>query len=220
MAIYTGSNPLNLQLVTCTNGPGSDSRVTFTATPLGQYSVAVDGVNGATGIIQLNWRLGLAPQITQHPVSRTVRAGQNYTNVVAATGLPVPQFQWISNSVIVFRGTNAQMPVLNASRSAIYRATASNIMGVATSAEAWVAVAHPFSIDAQTVDAGGPALRLGDIISSSPNATNAFIIQATTDLQQWTSIFTNRVPVVSTNFIDPDRGLFPYRFYRVVPYPP
>src|SRR6185436_984477 len=48
MAIYTGTNPLNLQLVTCTNGPGSDSRVTFTAAPLGQYSVAVDGVNGAT----------------------------------------------------------------------------------------------------------------------------------------------------------------------------
>jgi hypothetical protein len=220
LAVYTGTDPLSLQLVTCTNGPGSDSRVTFVAAPMGRYSVVVDGGNGAEGIIRLNWRLGLAPQITLHPESRTVRAGQNYTNVVAATGLPLPQFQWISNSVDVFRGTNATLPVLNPSRSAIYRATASNFMGVAASAEGRVAVAHPFSIEDQKVDAGGAALRLGAIISSSPNATNAFIIQATTDLQQWTSIFTNRVPVASTNFIDPDRGLFPFRFYRVIPYPP
>jgi hypothetical protein len=221
LAVYNGADTLTLQLLTCAAGPGSDSQVMFEAAPFGKYTVAVDGLNGAQGIIHLNWRLGRLPVFTQQPVSRTVRAGEHYTNVIAVTGLPTPALQWMSNNASVFRGTNTTLTVSNALRSAVFHATASNFMGTAQSANAMVAVAHPFTIQAQRVSTtNGDALRLGGLMSTTPNATNSFVVQATTNLYQWTSIFTNRVPVASTNFIDPDRGSFRHRFYRVIPFPP
>jgi len=51
-------------------------------------------------------------------------------------------------------------------------------------------------------------------------ATNFYLLQGTTNLVNWVPLQTNRLPTALTNFVDPDRGKFPYRFYRLVPYPP
>ena len=66
LAVYTGPGTdfASLNSVACDNDSGSDgrtSRVSFPAVAATTYYVAVDGVNAATGNVQLNYALSLVP---------------------------------------------------------------------------------------------------------------------------------------------------------------
>lgn len=70
LAVYTGPGTefATLQLVACDNNSGPDgmtSQVNFPATNDTVYFIAVDGVNGATGTLRLNYRLLLSMVLTQ-----------------------------------------------------------------------------------------------------------------------------------------------------------
>jgi hypothetical protein len=47
-----------------------------------------------------------------------------------------------------------------------------------------------------------------------------YAIQASTNFAQWDTIFTTNSPTMPVSWADPDSGLFPMRFYRVVVGPP
>ena len=67
LAVYIGTNYLNLQFVTCDNNSAPDglrSVVRFPATAGVEYKVAVDTVGGVSGTIQVNWGIGSAPTMT------------------------------------------------------------------------------------------------------------------------------------------------------------
>ena len=89
-----GQNLLGLSEVTCASGPVVSSAVSFTALGGLDYLVAVDGTNGAQGIIHLNWRLGVPPTITGHPASQLVRLGSNAIFSVSAGGVLAPVIHW------------------------------------------------------------------------------------------------------------------------------
>jgi hypothetical protein len=90
LAVYTGNDLLTLSNIACATGPGSSSSVAFPATPSVDYSVAVDGMNGQQGILQLNWKLGSYPLITLQPTNQLARQGSNVTFVADGTGVPAP----------------------------------------------------------------------------------------------------------------------------------
>ena len=61
LAVYTGSSVGSLVPVASDNnsGPNLTSRLSFNATAGTVYRIAVDGVNGASGVSTLNWRPGV-----------------------------------------------------------------------------------------------------------------------------------------------------------------
>lgn len=96
LAVYTGSDLSALTLVKDNDDAFADhtSRVSFNVTPGTQYAIAVDGANGATGTVHLNWsRVSLTPTPTLRWVNL---AGGNWSNRLnwhdVKTNLPrVPQ---------------------------------------------------------------------------------------------------------------------------------
>ena len=72
LAVYVGSNLLNLQFVACDDNSAPDgvrSLVRFPATAGVTYMVAVDSVGGVPGIIQVNWGIGSAPVLNVTPTN-------------------------------------------------------------------------------------------------------------------------------------------------------
>ena len=66
LATYTGTDLLSLNLVASDNNGAPDgirSLVRFPVQATEEYFVAVDGVDGATGLIQLNWQVSPASVI-------------------------------------------------------------------------------------------------------------------------------------------------------------
>ena len=63
LAVYTGNTVGALTLVNSNDdtAPGSQSKVTFTATGGQRYRIAVDGWSGTTGEIKLNWKHAASP---------------------------------------------------------------------------------------------------------------------------------------------------------------
>jgi hypothetical protein len=220
LAVYTGTNIFTLTNINCARGPGTASSVQFPVNALTTYSAAVDGVNSAQGTIRLNWKLGSVPVITSQPTSKVALPGTNVTFVCLANGVPAPTFQWRSNNVNILNATNNTL-VLNNVRSnhaANYSVTASNFMGVVASASARLTVAYPYTVGFDRVVTNGmDALRMH--LPTNALATNFYIIQGTTNFSNWTALRTNRLPTTLTNFVDPARTNFRYRFYRLVPLP-
>ena len=83
--------------VACNNdapGLGQLSRVTFPSVAGRIYFIQIDGVNGAGGIAQLNFRLGPGLRIDQQPANVTVQRGNPASLSVAATGAGPVRYQW------------------------------------------------------------------------------------------------------------------------------
>ena len=84
LAVYTNDagNLLSpLMFVACDNNGAPDgirSLVRFPAQGGRDYLVAVDGVNGAQGVINLNWRLGSAPNLSHSPGHPLARLGSSF----------------------------------------------------------------------------------------------------------------------------------------------
>ena len=75
LAVYTGEDLLSLTMITCddNNAPdGVRSLVRFNAVGNTSYAVVVDGVNGAQGAINLNWRFGRAPESNPPQIASTL----------------------------------------------------------------------------------------------------------------------------------------------------
>jgi len=63
----------------------------------------------------------------------------------------------------------------------------------------------------------GPSGQADGFLDVATNGTEqCFIIQATTDFQTWVNVQTNRTEEALLQFIDPEAGAFPKRFYRAL----
>ena len=104
MAVYS-HDPLrpfdpSLTLVACaTNVTASlATPIRLPATAGVEYLVFVDGINAAPGVIQLNWRFGLAPALaglpSPPPALRASRGGSVTMSVNTAVTVPASGLQW------------------------------------------------------------------------------------------------------------------------------
>jgi hypothetical protein len=220
MAVYTGTNLLTLNLVTCDNNGAPDgirSLVRFNATNGVDYLVAVDGVNGAQGTIQLNWGLGIPPAYTQPPTNVLAPLGGNITlNALSATGVPTPSFQWLANGSILLGANNSTMTLNNIqlADAGPYSVVLSNFTGSVTGMVANVTVVVPLDLMLTKVQTNGISeFRL------TGTASHGFVLQASTNLANWLPLFTNPTPGIPLNFLDVTSTNFPMRFYRAMPWP-
>jgi pectate lyase len=210
---------------------------TNSATPNGQlpYTYTMDDPSQLQAIItsptagagagvltwnKTNWLItsypATAPTIIADPQSQTYTAGQNATFTVAAGGSAPFSYQWYYNTNSgIPNATNAFLTLVNiqATNTGTYSVTVSNVAGSVTSASALL-----------TVSAGTPARpQLSDFVFSngafsltvSGDPGLDYIVQASTNLTDWTSIFTNHSPIPPFVWTDLVASNFSQRFYRI-----
>jgi sugar lactone lactonase YvrE len=132
------------------NGP---SKVTFTATAGGVYSLRVDGYNPSSfganlpsaysGNIVLNVRQGaLPPAITNQPKSQEILTGGNATFSVSASGTPPLSFQWLKDSAAISNATSSTYTIVGCqpSDSGTYTVLVSNLVSSTSSSNAVLTV--------------------------------------------------------------------------------
>jgi hypothetical protein len=157
----------------------------FQATNAGSYQVIVSNAAGwvmsDTAVLQLP----AAPVITAQPQSHTATCGATATLSVVATGLPTPSYQWLFRGQTV--GTNAAtlvIPDFESSNAGRYQVIVSNASGSVTSAPA---VLMRDTLRAQSCCMNNGQFQIQFIGAAGSN----YVIEASTDLINWTAIETN-----------------------------
>jgi len=123
--------------------------------------------------------------------------------------------QWVSNYVDVLVGTISTLVIKNASagNNGSYSMTASNAVGSVTSDSVSVSVLGTIAPLTLSVTSNSPAIGFGFQVSG-PEGSN-FVVEASSDLNNWTPIFTNKAPPGGTvSYTDPAAANYPSRFYR------
>jgi hypothetical protein len=222
LAVYTGgTNISTFTRVACDNNGAPDgirSLVRFPATNGTNYTVVVDGVNGAQGNIKLNWGLGIPPSVIFVPTSRpTVRGGDTYfMNVTITDGFPAPRYQWWLNGDQISGATNSSLVLNNVqlANAGTYRVMVMNVAGEITITNAVINVDAPLNV------VQGPGWTNGQFkLLVTGNVGQSYTVQASTNLVDWTALKTYWLPSNIVTFTDTNAFWHSRRFYRAIPWP-
>src|SRR2546430_2652277 len=118
LGVYVGNGNdfSSLVCVACDNDSGANgktSAVRFPATAGVVYYVSVDGVNGASGRVVLNYNLGDPPLIVTVPQPQNLDPGTTAGFSVTVTGTQPFGYQWRHDGVAIPGATNATLVVAN-----------------------------------------------------------------------------------------------------------
>ena len=219
LAVYTGpgDNYSTLTPVACDNDSGANgktSRVTFTATQGTIYYIAVDGVNGASGTVRLNFIVGTPPAITAQPASRTTALGAAATLRVTASGFPSPRYQWLFNGAHISGATNALLTLNQVTEENLGRYTVrvTNTFSSLLSTAADLLLETPLHFIAQRPVSNGFYLSL-----RGPAGTN-YLLETTTNFTHWIPLTTNRTQTGLMDYVHSGPA-HSCQFYRAQPIP-
>jgi len=139
---------------------GQDSEVVFAAEEGVTYLVAVDGVGGETGTVQLNHELAKVPTLDSVTESADgLLAGAIVLEVVASNPLAdtVLTYQWRRDGNLIDGATTSKLSLANLqyADAGDYTVEVSNFAGVTTSDAIPVRVVQPVTIEAQPGDMRG-----------------------------------------------------------------
>jgi len=153
------------------------------------------------------------PTITGSPAHRTNEVGTSSTFTVGATGQGTLFYQWQKNLSPIPNATNATYTIPSVMNADIgsYRCQVWNFMGYRTSAAASLAIptTNPPAISGSSYANGIFQLQVaGDV---GPN----YVIQGSTNLTDWESLYSTNPVVMPFNWIDPNASNYPARFFRV-----
>jgi|GEM_PF-3023754 len=177
----------------------------------GSYSAIIVNVTGA--VLSQEVKLVVLPQvppaITAQPQNVVAAKGKQATFSVAATGTPLPTFQWFHQDASIPGATNSAYSLANvqAGDGGSYSVVVSNPAGVVRS------VTVSLTIRPQLI---GKKLSVTRGFQYSIDGENGrtYGIEASEDLRQWTSLSD----VTNTNalsvFIEPTATNKTFRFYR------
>jgi hypothetical protein len=209
---FSTLNPLN-----CANLPGAGGEsIVFGATNGTTCYIVVDGVSNASGTVYLNYSLVAPPVILTSPVSRTVQEGSNVTLTAAASGVPTPALRWRFNSDLLAGATNTSLTRTNfqlASEGA-YDLVATNVAGAATSSVARLYLLST-NCPAKFMDSSNAASGAFNALLLGGFGSN-YVIQASTNLSNWTALLTNVFTNGLFQFTDTNAAAFSNRYYRLV----
>ncbi len=134
----------------------------------GNYSVFVSNASGGTTSSNALLQVGIAPAITQQPVSLSVTQGQSATFTVGATGTPLSYF-WKQNGAPILGATNASLTFGSVvfTNGGTYTCLVSNFLGNVVSSNAVLTVSAPPTITFQPV---GSTMGVGSNITLTVTA--------------------------------------------------
>ncbi len=216
LAVYVGPGDsyATLTSTACDNDSGANgktSRVSFTGTAGTIYYIAVDGVNAAKGTVKLNYTVGTPPAITSQPASRTTALGKTATLTVGAMAFPVARYQWTFNDMAIPNATNASLTLTDITQTNLgaYRVCVTNAIGSVWSVRANLLPEAPLHFSSRRFAEDGFHLAV-----YGPAGTN-YVIDCSTNMNDWLPIHTNRAQTGIFNFIDSTERTNGHAFYRV-----
>jgi hypothetical protein len=158
------------------------------------------------------------PVITTQPTNQTVLAGSSPSFSVAATGSGPLGYQWcFAGTNVVQSGTNSTLTVSGvlAANAGSYTVVVTNAYGSATSAVAALTVTIPLTApQIVAVNAGFRILTNQFGFSLEGAFGQTIVVDGSTNLVDWTPLFTNTAGSNSFYFWDPASVVIPRRFYR------
>jgi len=160
---------------------------------------------------------GLAPTITTPPQNQTLFAGQNATFDVAATGTGPLCYQWSFCGTNLVGATNASLILTNTrmAQAGSYTVVVTNSTGSVNSA-AILSVTNPVMILSCAGNAGTGMAPQGFGFQLSIPTNCPYVIQASSDLLDWTPIATNIATSAGMIITDCAATNYSRRFYRVM----
>jgi pectate lyase len=177
-----------------------------------------------TGIVnwnKTNWLLTAyaptAPVITAQPQNQSVTPGNSATFTAVASGSANLFYQWYFNTNTLIPGATNATLVLNSVQSTnagIYSVVVTNTAGSATSSNAMLTISSGIHTPPQLSNV---SFQNGDFsINVVGDAGVDYIIQASSNLMSWSSIFTNHSATPPFNWSDPAATNSGSRYYRVL----
>ena len=218
LAVYTGSDLLNLTLEASDDNGAPDGLRSWVKFPVtrGDYLVAVDGVNGASGDIKLNWKLGLVPVITLEPASQSVGPGQSVEFRGWRRGFRRRAYQWRFQGVPLPGATNATLRInpVQAEQAGVYSVVAGRTLSGADQ--------RGGGVDG---DGGGRAAAIGGSAGAINGLFKLRLLGTPAQLYHRSvhefigvaADLTNRAGQGAFEFVDPASIALPQRFYRATP---
>ncbi len=177
------------------------------------YGTALRGGANSAGTF---FTLGLPPVITAQPTNQAVALYGNASFSLTANGALGCQWQLDGNAVP--NATNETLSITNAqiADAGSYLAILTNFNGATTSSVVTLSITNApvlFLTNIGDLQFGG-----GQFAMQLTNLTGqgAAVIEASTDLLQWTPIYTNPSGFGEAYINDSEAGNFPVRFYRAI----
>lgn len=167
-----------------------------------------------------NWLLTTyapsAPVITAQPQGLTLAPGGTASFTVAASGSAPLTYRWFINTNMFLVGaTNSTLTLANvqSTNAGNYFVVITNIAGAVTS-----------SVAALTVSSGTPSPpQVSNLVFGGGSfgftingvAGQPYLVQASTNLSTWITLFTTNPATLPFTWSDPAAGTFPQRYYRI-----
>jgi hypothetical protein len=185
----------------------------------GAYDVVVSSPYGSitSSIVTLTLPSEALPQISVQPTNQSVVQGGDASFSVSATGGAPLVYQWQCDRTNLVGATNSNL-YLNAvvsTNAGNYEVVITNLFGSVTSASVTLSVLGvPVSF---VTSSGGIQFSNGQLQLSLSGLTGqgSVLIEASSNLTQWTPVFTNPPGFGTIQFTDPASTNFPSRYYRV-----
>jgi hypothetical protein len=173
-------------------------------------------------------QLGTPPVIAVQPVGIAVQNGGTGLLTTTAISISSMKFYWLLNGqpvptndtsvlnvVVPLTGTISTLTVKNVSASGTYSVKVMNGVGSVMSSNApLVVVGSIVSNVLSIVSSGTGMIASGFKLQLSVPTGSNYVIQATTDLVSWTSIYTNVAASNSVTYTDAAALNLPNRYYR------
>jgi pectate lyase len=207
------------------NLPGNQLPYAYTPDDPAQLQAIVTNPTAGAGAGVLTWAktnwlmttyAPTAPFIVAQPQNVTIAAGQTAAFSVFAGGSAALNYQWYFNTnTPVPNATNAVLTLTNAQAASagVYSVFVTNHTGFAasTNASLVVSVTAPATPQISNAAYSSGAFNL----TVNGDSGHDYIIQTSTNLTNWTSVFTNPMPTLPFTWNDAGAGNFSRRFYRI-----
>jgi hypothetical protein len=155
--------------------------------------------------------------VTSQPASESVLPGQSGSFQVGFLGAAPSSYQWYFNQTnVIFNATNSFLVVASVSstNAGNYNVVITGSSGSLASANATLSVLGVpvfFLVESGSVqfNNGSFSVPISGLTGQGP-----VIIEASSDLNQWTPVYTNPPGFGTIQFVDTNAENYPYRFYR------
>jgi pectate lyase len=206
--------------------PGGQLPYAYTPDDPAQLQAIVTSPTAGAGAGVLTWAktnwmitayAPTAPFIVAQPQNLSVANGADATFTVFAGGTANLGYQWYFNTnTPVPNATNSvlTLPAVQATNAGAYSVVITNLAGSTASASASLAVTSTTPAMPQ-ISAPGYANGMFSLtVNGDPG--HDYIIQTSTNLIDWTPIYTNPMPALPFTWTDPGASNFNQQYYRVL----
>ncbi|HEV7927968.1 MAG TPA: choice-of-anchor tandem repeat GloVer-containing protein [Verrucomicrobiae bacterium] len=195
-------------------GPNSDGAYPVSLLQYSDGKLCGTAIGGGANSAGTFFTLGLPPAITSQPTNQSIALYGNASFSLTATGSPTCQWQF--DGADISNATNYTLAITNAqiADAGSYQAILTSTNGGTESSVVTLSITNVPA----TLPSTAGSLLYGNgqfsMVVTNLTGQGAVVIEASSDLVQWTPIYTNASGFGAAPFIDSTAGNYAVRFYR------